>query len=211
MPVTAHRVIASAVKQLRDDRGWSAQRLGQELKAIGLSWDRSIVANFENGRRAYVTVEELLALAVVLGVTPADLLAPSGVADDTPYQVTSEVVASAEGMRDWLGGGFLSMPQNPAELAEAIRKLPRERGQELNRRWFTPERMHQMNRAALEYDRDLPERSMSDLIAAAAGVSSDPAAVIREMVGALPEEGLRALQAELAAQQKGGPDDETPQ
>jgi transcriptional regulator with XRE-family HTH domain len=64
------------VKDLRKRRGWSAQRLGEEMTRVGVAWDRSIVANFENGRRSYVTVEELLALAYVFSVAPVHMIVP---------------------------------------------------------------------------------------------------------------------------------------
>lgn len=78
---TPHRVIAQRVRELRTGRGWSAQRLADELTKRGVSWDRSIVANLETGRRQTVTVEEWLALAYVLDVAPVHLLVPPTDAD----------------------------------------------------------------------------------------------------------------------------------
>lgn len=87
-PLTPHRAIAGRVKQLRKGRGWSAQRLAEEMAKVGIPWDRSIVANLENGRRAGVSVEELFALAYVLSVAPVHLVVPPlGVDDPTPYRV----------------------------------------------------------------------------------------------------------------------------
>lgn len=151
-PRTAHRVIAERVKQLRNDHGWSAQRLGEELTRIGVAWDRSIVANFESGRRPFVTVEELFALAYVLGVTPVDLLVPDDAADDMPYQVAPEATASTAAVRDWIAGGFLKTPETPAELAEAVRWMPKARAGKVMREWFTPERYAKQARAANEFD-----------------------------------------------------------
>lgn len=48
------------------------------MTEAGVKWDRSIVANFENGRRSYITVEELVTVARVLDVPPMALLAESG-------------------------------------------------------------------------------------------------------------------------------------
>ncbi|WP_446218280.1 helix-turn-helix domain-containing protein [Micromonospora sp. IBHARD004] len=87
-PLTPHRVIAERMKALRKKRGWSAAHLALEMKKAGIPWDRSIVASLELGRRATVTVEELLALSYVLSVAPVHLLVPPvGVEDRTPYQV----------------------------------------------------------------------------------------------------------------------------
>jgi transcriptional regulator with XRE-family HTH domain len=58
------------MRKLRTERGWSAQRLSEEMSKVGVPWDRSIVANLEYGRRRTVSVEELLALAYVLAVPP---------------------------------------------------------------------------------------------------------------------------------------------
>jgi transcriptional regulator with XRE-family HTH domain len=102
-PLAAHRVIATRVKELRKRRGWSAQRLGEEMAAVGVPWDRSIVANFENGRRSYVTVEELLALAYVLSVAPVHLVVP--LEDSTPYApVPSLQFTTAGVVRAWIRG-----------------------------------------------------------------------------------------------------------
>ncbi len=70
------RLIARQVRKARNDRGWSAQRLAEELQKVGLPWDRTIIANLENGRRQAVSVEELLALSYVLAVPPILMLAP---------------------------------------------------------------------------------------------------------------------------------------
>ena len=62
------------MRALRDARGWSAPRLAEELQAVGLNWDKSVVSNLENGRRRFVSVDELVALGVVFQVTPVALL-----------------------------------------------------------------------------------------------------------------------------------------
>jgi transcriptional regulator with XRE-family HTH domain len=62
---TPSQTVAERVRELRRRRDWSAERLGQELKKAGLDWNRSIVANFESGRRPSVSIEEVLALAFV--------------------------------------------------------------------------------------------------------------------------------------------------
>ncbi|WP_155255741.1 helix-turn-helix domain-containing protein [Salinispora fenicalii] len=85
--LTPHRAIANRVKELREGRGWSAQRLGEEIAKLGTRLDRSIVTNFESGRRSYVTVEEWLVLAYVLDVAPVHLLMPIDANEDTPYQL----------------------------------------------------------------------------------------------------------------------------
>ncbi len=75
------QLVAQQVRRARKRRGWSAQRLAEELQGVGLPWDRTIIANLENGRRNAVSVEELLALSYVLAVPPVLMLVPLGEAD----------------------------------------------------------------------------------------------------------------------------------
>ncbi|WP_433138691.1 hypothetical protein ACQPZ8_37415 [Actinomadura nitritigenes] len=72
------QVIATSVRRLRTDYGWSAQRLADEMTAAGVKWDRMIVVNLEHGRRGTVDVAELLVLGRVFDVPPLSLLAPIG-------------------------------------------------------------------------------------------------------------------------------------
>lgn len=100
---TPHRVIAERVRELRKGRGWSAQRLAEELAQAGTPWDRSVVANFENGRRASVSVEEMFALAYVLDVAPVNLMVPTS-PETVPYAPTASVVVSPMDAREWIRG-----------------------------------------------------------------------------------------------------------
>jgi transcriptional regulator with XRE-family HTH domain len=122
-PLTPTKVIAARVKELRKSRGWSAADLAQAMKAVGIEWERIIVTKLETGRRASVSVEEMLALAYVLDVAVVDLVVPpwpsplwggtgnhaSDVArspndpnvpnDKEPYQVTPTVTAECDRVR----------------------------------------------------------------------------------------------------------------
>lgn len=62
------------VRKLRQARGLSAQGLVDLVQAQGVPITRAVVANMESGRRAVMTVDELCALAEVLGSTPEGLL-----------------------------------------------------------------------------------------------------------------------------------------
>jgi len=108
---TPHRAIAARVRKLRTDRGWSGRRLGEALSGVGVPWDRSIVANFENGRRPSVSVEEWLALAYVLDVAPMHLLVPphDGYLHVLPQAPTdepasSDAVIETASARAWISG-----------------------------------------------------------------------------------------------------------
>lgn len=71
-------LVASQVKRYRSERRLSAQQLAEACTALGVPLQRSVVANFENGRRNTVTVAELMALAKVLNVPPIMLIFPIG-------------------------------------------------------------------------------------------------------------------------------------
>jgi transcriptional regulator with XRE-family HTH domain len=67
-------VIAGRVRGLRTAAGWSGAALAERLNERGIPWNRTTVAKLETGRRESITVQELLALAVVLEVPPVWLL-----------------------------------------------------------------------------------------------------------------------------------------
>lgn len=94
--------ISARVKELRRRKGLTAAELGERLTRQGVAWDRSIVANLENGRRRSVTVTELLALALVLDVSPLHLLVPL---DEGDYRVTPELAQPTDRVREWIRGG----------------------------------------------------------------------------------------------------------
>lgn len=70
--------VARQVKRYRKIRGLSAQQLSDACAELGMTIQRSVLANFESGRRTTVTVAELLVLAKALGVPVPQLLYPIG-------------------------------------------------------------------------------------------------------------------------------------
>jgi transcriptional regulator with XRE-family HTH domain len=103
-PLTPHKAIAARIKELRRSRGWSAAHLAKEMAAVGVPWDRSIVANLELGRRASVSVQELFALAYVLGVAPVHLVVPPA-DDEQEYRIVpNELPVSVVDTRAWIRG-----------------------------------------------------------------------------------------------------------
>ncbi|MFD4551674.1 helix-turn-helix domain-containing protein [Streptomyces sp. NPDC058466] len=93
--------ISKRVKQLRTRKGWTGADLGQQMTARGIRWDRSIVANLENGRRATVSVNELLALARVFDVAPVHLLVP---VHEQQFRVAKDEVYPTSRVRAWVRG-----------------------------------------------------------------------------------------------------------
>lgn len=98
---------------MRKDRGWSAQRLADEMKATGIPWERSVVANIENGRRPTVSVSELLALGVILNVSPLALLLPQRA--DEIFEVAAGIEESAEQVALWILGQQTSLSGVPKD------------------------------------------------------------------------------------------------
>lgn len=91
------------MRELRKSRGWAAERLANEMRTVGIPWDRSIVANLEAGRRATLSVDEFIALAFVLDVAPVHLLIPTQ--PGTAYQVAPKGPTTVpEFARAWTRG-----------------------------------------------------------------------------------------------------------
>ncbi|MFH8805515.1 helix-turn-helix domain-containing protein [Streptomyces sp. NPDC017936] len=72
------RGVARELRRHRERRGLSAQELADSCAALGMPIQRSVIANFENGRRASIGVAELLVFAAVLKIPPVWLIAPMG-------------------------------------------------------------------------------------------------------------------------------------
>jgi transcriptional regulator with XRE-family HTH domain len=77
-PARLTRSIAGQVKRHRTKSDISAQQLSEACAKLGLEIPRSTIADLENGRRASISVAELLVLARALGVAPLLLVFPVG-------------------------------------------------------------------------------------------------------------------------------------
>lgn len=106
MPASPTQVVAAQVRRLRDRHGWTAQQLADKMTEAGIAWNRAIVAKLETGRRSFVTVDEVMALAYVLDVAPVHLLVPieNGLAPNTQLRITSSVVTVPGAARAWIRG-----------------------------------------------------------------------------------------------------------
>ena len=70
---TPSQVLSKRLAEMRGARGMHQQDLADEMNNLGWSWVRSTVAKIEAGTRQ-VSVDELLSIAYVLGVTPVALI-----------------------------------------------------------------------------------------------------------------------------------------
>lgn len=86
--------IASQVRQYRRERKISGQKLVDKMSELGLEFPRSVLANLESGRRATVSVAELIIFAKALEVAPLDLLIPPGGVEMLPGVMWSSQDAS---------------------------------------------------------------------------------------------------------------------
>jgi len=105
------------VKRHRAGLDWSAERLAEEMTAVGVPWTRDVVVNLENGRRKSIAAHEVIALAYVLDLeTPLDLFVPH---DNTPISkplVPDSLPVTPSGpnilnhvLRDWFRGEIGSL------------------------------------------------------------------------------------------------------
>jgi transcriptional regulator with XRE-family HTH domain len=75
---TPSEAIGQHLKALRKRQGMTAAELAAAMTAAGIPWERSTVTKLETGRRQAVTIDEAVALVLVLDVTMAELLGATG-------------------------------------------------------------------------------------------------------------------------------------
>ena len=104
------QTVARNVHRLRKARGLTVYALAQALRDVGRSISADAVCKIENAARSdakhvrRVDVDDLMALAVVLGVSPSALLLP--LVDDpaTTVEITGAGTVSANEAWDWMDG-----------------------------------------------------------------------------------------------------------
>lgn len=108
-PHTPSDVIGHRLKELRNRHGWTAAELGKRCGEVGLPLTRQAITNIEAGRRddegarrRHVTVDELLALSLVLNVAPVNLMIP--IDSSGTYPVTSTNTVHTQLARNWVRG-----------------------------------------------------------------------------------------------------------
>lgn len=115
LPVRPSDLVAAKARTARKALGWSGQQLADRCAETGApELTAAVVANIETGRRdrktgqrrREVTVEELLALARALGVSPGWLLQPLLVdlprpGDDEAERLRAAMEAALEALRQF--------------------------------------------------------------------------------------------------------------
>lgn len=116
--MTPSDVIGQRVNEVRKRRGWSLDTLAKECAKVGMDrLTKNALENIEYGRRdkqgqrrREVTVEELIALALALNVSPLSLIVPP---DALKVQITAERDEFAAVARDWFRGLHPLADQDP--------------------------------------------------------------------------------------------------
>lgn len=109
------RTVADNVRRLREARGMSLRTLAVELKRLGRSLSADALNKIENGRTLEsgaeppkqvrrVDMDDLMALAHALRVSPLTLLLPWPQREDDQVEITSIGEASARQAWDWALG-----------------------------------------------------------------------------------------------------------
>lgn len=96
------------IRRIRDALGVSAPELSSRLETVGRPIPPLGISRIENGSRR-VDVDDLVAISVVLGVSPSTLLMPARSDSDDPIDAKDLVVTtgwhvpmSAKALWDWL-------------------------------------------------------------------------------------------------------------
>lgn len=114
MSATA-RTVADNVRRLRTARGMSLRALADELKEVGHPLSADALNKIENGRTLApgteepkqvrrVDVDDLVALAQALRVSPKSLLLPWTETSNTPVEITGAGTVEARAAWDWAEG-----------------------------------------------------------------------------------------------------------
>lgn len=97
------RTVSDNLKRLRKTRGMTTRQLSALLERTGRSIPASGITRMEKAERQ-VTVDDLVALAVVLGVSPSALLLPLADRPDEQIEITGGGSVPAETAWDWADG-----------------------------------------------------------------------------------------------------------
>jgi transcriptional regulator with XRE-family HTH domain len=103
-PIDLRRVAGENVRTLRLVRRLSQGQLARRMTELGVEWSQPAVSTVERGLRA-LSVDELGALALVLGVELGSILDPGGVEGRTNRELAVGGVAIPPRMaRSWARG-----------------------------------------------------------------------------------------------------------
>jgi transcriptional regulator with XRE-family HTH domain len=68
-------LLGERVRERRNEKGWSQEKLAKEMTALGFSWNQTTAAKTERAARP-VNADEMFALATLFGVAVDELMRP---------------------------------------------------------------------------------------------------------------------------------------
>jgi transcriptional regulator with XRE-family HTH domain len=71
---TLDSVLARRVRELRDEKGFTQEKLAQRMSELGFAWQRVTVAEVEGSQKRRVSIDEWVGLASAFGVSAITLL-----------------------------------------------------------------------------------------------------------------------------------------
>lgn len=95
--------VAANVHRLRRARGLSVDALSARLREMGRLITRDAVAKVGRGERQ-VSVDDLMAFSVALGVSPSALLLPLTDDPNATVEITGRGTVAADDAWDWMDG-----------------------------------------------------------------------------------------------------------
>ena len=98
----AHGPSWHAAENVKKWRTGSQEQFANQVSALGVTMNRSILANIESHRREELTVEEVFALALALNISPTNLLLPDD--EEVAVAVTPTVTEYPFFVRLWIYG-----------------------------------------------------------------------------------------------------------
>ena len=95
-------VFREQLRTVRRFKGWTQQQLADALADVGVKLDATAITRLERGTRG-VTLDDVIAIAAVLGVSPLHLFVPLGNGDST-LDIAPGLTAGAADVRAWIRG-----------------------------------------------------------------------------------------------------------
>lgn len=156
------RIIGDRVAQLRMRHGWTQRTFSERLKTYGVTMHRNSINDLEHGKRK-IKVGELLVLAMVLQVSPLELLAPSNPTDLISISETIKPELAIK-VRLWMLGHGALVP----EPVKGGRRAPNREAERLAAEEFYSEHGHpeldgrRFVRSVQQLTRELTESDIVD-------------------------------------------------
>jgi hypothetical protein len=175
--------VAKNVERLRKARNQTIYSLSGELAKVGRPITPSAIAKIEKQQRQ-VTVDDLVALAVVLNTSPISLLLPA-LWGDTPIALTSERQLMARTAWRWIRGQSPASDYGVAPSAIVVGPDDDEWEDELDRKYWQlrqdydavtlPPELRRVRQHPASRDADAVNLQVERLVRMAAGKAGDEA------------------------------------